>query len=100
MEAPVWGVWGAASDRRKGKTMLDKLLSVKNTQSNLDKFTVINSTMDTAVAIDLLLSVFDYERCEALSKALAAEIKRRKALEKDTKTRVSDARRKVTHAKQ
>lgn len=84
----------------KGKTMLDKLLSVKDTQSHLDKFAVVNTKMDQAVAVDLLLSVFDYERCEALSRALVAEIKRRKALEKDTKTRVSDARRKVTHAKQ
>jgi hypothetical protein len=76
--------------------MLDKLLSVKNTQSHLDKFAVLNSTMDQAVAVDLLLSVFDYERCEALSKALVAEIKRRKALEKDARTRVGDVRRKVT----
>lgn len=75
--------------------MIDKLLSVKDTQSHLDKFAVVNTKMDQAVAVDLLLSVFDYERCEALSRALVAEIKHRKALEKDAATRVSDARRKV-----
>ena len=75
--------------------MLDKLLSVKHAQSHLDVFAVINAAMDTAQAVDLLLSVFDYERGDALANALVAEIKRRKALEKNTKTRVSDARRKV-----
>lgn len=75
--------------------MLDKLLSVKHAQSHLDVFAVLNSTMDTAQAVDLLLSVFDYESGEALASALVAEIKRRKALEKNTKTRVSDVQRKV-----
>lgn len=75
--------------------MLDKLLLVKDTQSHLDKFAVVNSTMDHAVTVDMLLSVFDYERCEALSKALMAEIKRRKALERDARTRVNAVRKKV-----
>lgn len=75
--------------------MLDKLISIRETQDRHDVFAVVNTTMDTAQAVDLLLSVFDYERGDALASALAAEIKRRKALEKNTKTRVSDVRRKV-----
>lgn len=74
---------------------VDKLLSIKNTQPHSDKFTILNTKMDTDVAVDELISVFDYERCEALSRALVAEMKRRKAMEKDARTRVGDARRKV-----
>ena len=75
--------------------MIDQLLSIKTQCEPTEVFAVINTTMDQAQAVDLLLSVFDYDRCEALSKALVAEIKRRKALEMDTKTRVKAARRKV-----
>jgi hypothetical protein len=92
----LWVFGESPATGGKGKTMLDKLLSIKNTQSHSDKFTILNTKMDMAVAIDLLLSVFDYERCETLSAALVAEIKRRKAMEKDAKTRVGDVRRKVT----
>lgn len=77
--------------------MIDQLLSIKTQYEPTEVFAVINTAMDQAQAVDLLLSVFDYDRCEALSKALVTEIKRRKALEKDAKTRVSDVRRKVKH---
>lgn len=76
--------------------MLDKLLSIKNTQPHLDVFAVINTTMDQAQAVDLLLPVFDKARCEALSKALVAEIKRRKAMETKRPERLNAVRRKVT----
>lgn len=75
--------------------MLDKLLSIKSTQPHLDVFAVINTTMDQAQAVDLLLSVFDYERREALAGALTAEIKRRRALETKQADRVKAVRRKV-----
>lgn len=77
--------------------MLDKLISIRETlrPSETEVFAVLNTTMDQAQAVDLLLSVFDYERCEALAGALVAEIKRRKALEKDAKARVSSVRREV-----
>ena len=78
--------------------MLDKLLSIRDTQDRRDVFAVINTTMDQAQAVDLLLSVFGYERCEALSKALVAEIKRRKALETKRADRVKAVRRKVKAA--
>lgn len=61
--------------------MIDQLLSIKTQYEPTEVFAVINTAMDQAQAVDLLLSVFDYDRCEALSKALVAEIKRRKALE-------------------
>lgn len=77
--------------------MIDQLLSIKTQYEPTEVFAVINTAMDQAQAVDLLLSVFDYERCESLSAALVTEIKRRKALEKDAKTRVSDVRRKVKH---
>lgn len=75
--------------------MLDKLLSIRDAQAPLDVFAVVNSTMNQAVAVDLLLSVFDSERCETLASALVAEIKRRRALEQDAQTRVSALRKKV-----
>lgn len=77
--------------------MLDKLISIRETLNpgQADVFAVVNSTMDTAQAVDLLLSVFDYERGEALAAALVAEIKRRKALEIEQPERVKAVRRKV-----
>lgn len=75
--------------------MIDQLLSIKTQCEPTDVFAVINTTMDQAQAVDLLLSVFDYDRCEALSKALVAEIKRRKALETKRADRVKAGRRKV-----
>lgn len=75
--------------------MLDKLMSIKSNQEHSDVFAILNAKMETAVAADLLLSVFDYERSKALSRALMAEIRRRKVLERDAKTRVSAVRRKV-----
>lgn len=75
--------------------MIDQLLSIKTQYEPTEVFAVINTAMDQAQAVDLLLSVFDYDRCEALSKALVAEIKRRKALETKRADRVKAARRKV-----
>lgn len=81
--------------------MLDKLISIRETlkPNRADVFAVVNSTMDTAQAVDLLLSVFDYERCDGLAAALVAEITRRRALEIEQKDRVKAVRRKlVKHA--
>lgn len=75
--------------------MIDQLLSIKTQCEPTDVFAVLNTSMDQAQAVDLLLSVFDYDRCEALSKAVVAEIKRRKALEAKRADRVKAVRRKV-----
>lgn len=49
--------------------MLDKLISIRETltPAGTDVFAVVNSTMDTVQAVDLLLYVFDYDRAEALA---------------------------------
>jgi hypothetical protein len=78
--------------------MIDQLLSIKTQCEPTEVFAVINTTMDQTQAVDLLLSVFDYDCSEALSKALVAEIKRRKALETKRADRVKAVRRKVKAA--
>lgn len=82
----------------EGNKMLDKLISIRETlmPPGADVFAVINTTMDIDTAVNLLLSVFDKARCEALSKALVAEIKRRRALEIKRPERLNAVRRKVT----
>lgn len=80
--------------------MLDKLISIRETltPAGADVFAVINTTMDTVQAVDLLLYVFDYDQADALAKALVAETKRRRALEVERPERVKVARRKVKNA--
>lgn len=81
----------------KGKTMLDKLISIRETltPAGSDVFAVLNTTMDTAQAVDLLLYVFDYDQADAVAALLVAETKRRRALEVEQPERIKAARRKV-----
>lgn len=77
--------------------MLDKLISIRETltPAGADVFAVINSTMDTVQAVDLLLYVFGHDQAEALANLLVAETKRRRALEIEQPERIEAARRKV-----
>lgn len=77
--------------------MLDKLISIRETltPAGADVFAVINSTMDTVQAVDLLLYVFDYDQADALANLLVAETKRRRALEIEQPERIAAARQKV-----
>lgn len=77
--------------------MLDKLISIRETlqPAGADVFAVLNTTMDVDTAVNLLLSLFDYDQADALAKALVAETKRRRALEIEQPERVKAARRKV-----
>lgn len=81
----------------EGNEMLDKLISIRETltPAGADVFAVVNTTMDTVQAVDLLLYVFDYDRAEALAGTLVDEIKRRRALEIEQPERIEAARRKV-----
>jgi hypothetical protein len=80
--------------------MLDKLISIRETlrPSGTDVFAVLNTTMDTVQAVDLLLYVFDYDRADAVAALLVAETKRRRALEVEQPERIKSARRKVAKA--
>ena len=77
--------------------MLDKLISIRETlqPSGTDVFAVVNSTMNTVQAVDLLLYVFDYDQADALAALLVAETKRRRALEIERPERIKAARQKV-----
>lgn len=77
--------------------MLDKLISIRETlqPAGADVFAVLNTTMDVDTAVNLLLSLFDYDQADALAGALVAETKRRRALEIERPERVKAARKKV-----
>lgn len=80
--------------------MLDKLISIRETltPAGADVFAVINTTMNTVQAVDLLLYVFDYDQADAVAALLVAETKRRRALEIEQPERIEAARRKVKNA--
>ena len=80
--------------------MLDKLISIRETltPAGADVFAVINTTMNTVQAVDLLLYVFDYDQADAVAALLVAETKRRRALEIEQPERIEAARKKVKNA--